>query len=71
MMFASSAVRAASRQVISTASRRTFSAAATKVVQNDSSRKVLLATTAGLALAVAALQDREVRVEQVTSQSFQ
>lgn len=61
MMFASSAIRAASRQVISTASRRTFSAASTKIVQNDSSRKALLATTAGLALAVAVLQDREVR----------
>jgi hypothetical protein len=71
MMFASSAVRAASRQVVSTASRRTFSAAATKVVQHDSSRKVLLATTAGLALAVAVLQDREVRVEQVMSRSIE
>jgi Sec-independent protein secretion pathway component TatC len=70
MMFASSAVRAASRQVISAASRRTFSAAATKVVQKDASRKALLATTAGLALAVAVLQDREVRVEQVMSRSY-
>ena len=66
MLFSTSAVRVASRRVVSSAtagSRRFASSAAatSKVVSNDSSRKAALAATAGLTLAVALLQqNREV-----------
>jgi hypothetical protein len=59
-MFPSTAVRFASRRVVSAASRRTFSATAAKVVKNDSSRNALVAAV-GMTMAVAAFQqDREV-----------
>ena len=58
-MISTNALRMAGRRVASTASRRTFSAAASSATKNDNARKALLAT-AGLTLAVAALQEREV-----------
>jgi hypothetical protein len=59
-MFPSTAVRFASRRVVSAASRRTFSATAAKVAKNDSSRNALVAAV-GMTMAVAAFQqDREV-----------
>ena len=54
-----SAVRQSCRRVASSASRRAFSTTGGKVAKNENARKALVAT-AGLSLAVAALQTREV-----------
>lgn len=54
------AVRQSCRRLATSASRRNFSTAGAKVVQNENARKALFAT-AGLSFAVAAaIQNREV-----------
>jgi hypothetical protein len=55
----SSAFRQGARRVAAASSRRGFSSAAANVAKNENARKALFAT-AGLSLAVAALQQREV-----------
>lgn len=58
-MISSTAFRVAGRRLATTGSRRTFSAAATSAAKSDNARKALM-VTAGLSLAVATLQQREV-----------
>jgi hypothetical protein len=60
-MISSTAFRMAGRRMATSASRKTFStaAAAANTAKSDNARKALLAT-AGLSIAVAALQQREV-----------
>lgn len=57
-MISSTAFRMAGRRMASVSSRRAFSAVATKSANNNTARNALLAT-AGLSMAVAALQQRE------------
>jgi hypothetical protein len=66
-MIASTAFRTAGRRFATTGSRRVFSATAANAVKNDNVRMALMAT-AGLSLAVAALQQREVRPSSRSSQ---
>ena len=60
MMIAPGAFRMAGRRLATTGSRRVFSATAATAVKNDNARMALM-VTAGLSLAVATLQQREVR----------
>ena len=59
-MIAPAAFRMAGRRLATTGSRRVFSATAANAVKNDNARMALM-VTAGLSLAVASLQQREVR----------
>jgi hypothetical protein len=58
-MISSSTFRMAGRRLATTGSRRAFSAVTTSAVKSDNARNALM-VTAGLSLAVAALQQREV-----------
>ena len=60
-MIAPAAFRMAGRRLATTGSRRVFSATAVNTVKNDHTRMALM-VTAGLSLAVATLQQKEVGI---------